>query len=78
MEVGDFTLTQESILAKSSKREWEKTGGKSVFSFLDVVPTLIALLALLNLCFHVSQNSVSNVRALRLIPMDVSNQQGYC
>lgn len=52
----------------SSKREWEKTGGKSVFSFLGSVPTLTTLLASLNFCFHVSQEFASNVFALRLIP----------
>ena len=63
-----WKLTQESILAKSSKREWEKTGGKSVFSFLGSIPTLTALLASLNFCFHTSQDFASNVFAIRLIP----------
>lgn len=53
---------------QSSKREWEKTGGKSVFSFLGSVPTLTTLLASLNFCFHISQEFASNVFALRLIP----------
>ena len=52
----------------SSKREWEKTGGKSVFSFLGSVPTLTTLLASLNFCFHISQEFASNVFAIRLIP----------
>jgi hypothetical protein len=52
---------------QSSKREWEKTGGKSVFSFLDITPTLTALLASHNFCFRASQGFVSNIEAQRLL-----------
>ena len=51
----------------SSKREWEKTGGKSVLSFLDIAPTLSALLTLHNFCFRASRRSVSDIETIRLL-----------